>query len=259
MAYNPHGVSDFEAHLDLNDLAYTKFLRKFAGESPAAVTRKEHTAFLLYWLCHNLLCTRELASSRASEYSEVWYSFLATRDLHVGLKSRSKLLLALSYGESNRLRRFFKLVSFRPNHTGVVGFRYTVTWDHFTDRVFSFVTQQAIRKTIHPLTPFPSKDFSIDTAAPSAPGEESEETSDHTSNAPPSSSAPIPTSSSVLASEKRPIEPEQSTPLSPPKRRKSVAEKSYSKRAEDTLSADVPEKTSVPDEPISIAVINSIG
>lgn len=34
----------------------------------------------------------ELASSRASEYSKVWYSYLAPRDLHVGLKSCSKLL-----------------------------------------------------------------------------------------------------------------------------------------------------------------------
>ncbi|XP_020089020.1 uncharacterized protein LOC109710695 [Ananas comosus] len=57
MAYNSDGVSDFEAHLDLSDLAYSKFLRKFTGESPAPVTRKEHTAFLLYWLCHNLFYT----------------------------------------------------------------------------------------------------------------------------------------------------------------------------------------------------------
>nr|CAD1822752.1 unnamed protein product [Ananas comosus var. bracteatus] len=57
MSYNPDGVSDFEDRLDLNDLAYSKFIRKFAGESPALVTKNEHTAFLLYWLCHNLFCT----------------------------------------------------------------------------------------------------------------------------------------------------------------------------------------------------------
>lgn len=31
------------------------------------------------------------ASSRASEYSDVWHSLLAPRDLHTGLKTRSKL------------------------------------------------------------------------------------------------------------------------------------------------------------------------
>nr|CAD1832748.1 unnamed protein product [Ananas comosus var. bracteatus] len=64
MTYNPDGVSDFEAKLDLNDLAYSKFLRKFAGESPALVTKKEHTAFLLYRLCHNLFCTRSQKINR---------------------------------------------------------------------------------------------------------------------------------------------------------------------------------------------------
>nr|CAD1818065.1 unnamed protein product [Ananas comosus var. bracteatus] len=34
----------------------------------------------------------ELASSRASKYSDVWFSLLAARDLHVGLKTRSKLI-----------------------------------------------------------------------------------------------------------------------------------------------------------------------
>lgn len=48
MSYNPDGVSDFEANLDLNDLAYSNFPRNFVGESPTPVTRKEHTAFLLY-------------------------------------------------------------------------------------------------------------------------------------------------------------------------------------------------------------------
>nr|CAD1817918.1 unnamed protein product [Ananas comosus var. bracteatus] len=64
MAYNPDGVSDFEAHLDLTDLAYSIFLLKFAGESPAPVTKKEHTVFLLYWLCHNLFYTRSQKINR---------------------------------------------------------------------------------------------------------------------------------------------------------------------------------------------------
>nr|CAD1825888.1 unnamed protein product [Ananas comosus var. bracteatus] len=57
IAYNPYGVNDFEAHLDLKvDLIYTKFIHRFADQSSALVTRKEHTTFLLYWLCHNLFC-----------------------------------------------------------------------------------------------------------------------------------------------------------------------------------------------------------
>nr|CAD1822727.1 unnamed protein product [Ananas comosus var. bracteatus] len=64
MSYNPDGVSDFEDCLDLNDLAYSKFIRKFAGESPAPVTKNEHTAFLLYWLCHNIFCTRSQKINR---------------------------------------------------------------------------------------------------------------------------------------------------------------------------------------------------
>nr|CAD1825855.1 unnamed protein product [Ananas comosus var. bracteatus] len=64
IAYNPNGVVDFEAHLDITDLAYTKFIRKFAGHYPAAVTKKEHIAFLLYWLCHNLFCTRSQKINR---------------------------------------------------------------------------------------------------------------------------------------------------------------------------------------------------
>nr|CAD1826038.1 unnamed protein product [Ananas comosus var. bracteatus] len=58
IVYNLDGVNDFEAHLDLKaDLAYAKFIRRFAGQSTTPVTMKEHTTFHLYWLCHNLLCT----------------------------------------------------------------------------------------------------------------------------------------------------------------------------------------------------------
>nr|CAD1823594.1 unnamed protein product [Ananas comosus var. bracteatus] len=199
MAYNPDGVSDFEANLDLNDLAYSKFLRKFAGESPALVTKRN--------IRHSFCTARyeslqgELASSRAGEYFDVWYSFLALRDLHIGLKSRSKLLpstevyspqfVARQFGFTqavpapakfftaniatycpptksiadanqssamgNRLHQFFKLVSFRPNYTGVLGFRYAVNWDIFLKKTFAPVISHAHRKTRHPLTPFPSK------------------------------------------------------------------------------------------------------
>lgn len=197
----------------------------------------------------------ELVSSHASEYSDVWYSFLAPRDLHVGLKSCSKLLpstevyspqyimhqfglvqaisaqakfftanttvnrlLTKNIEESDwisamgsRLQRFFKLVSFRSNCTGVVFFRYTVTWDQFTDRVFDLSMHRAHRQTIRPFGKsfanycnhssliwlllfflpykaicFPSKDFLVDTVAPSVPREELEENSDHNFDAPPS-------------------------------------------------------------------------
>nr|CAD1821593.1 unnamed protein product [Ananas comosus var. bracteatus] len=64
MAYNPDGVTDFDVHLYLADLAYTKFIHRFAGQSPASVSKKEHTAFLLYWLCHNLFCTRSQKINR---------------------------------------------------------------------------------------------------------------------------------------------------------------------------------------------------
>nr|CAD1818522.1 unnamed protein product [Ananas comosus var. bracteatus] len=64
MAYNPDRVADFEAHLGLTDLADTKFIRRFTGQSPAAVTKKEHTTFLLHWLCHNLFCTRSQKINR---------------------------------------------------------------------------------------------------------------------------------------------------------------------------------------------------
>nr|CAD1818644.1 unnamed protein product [Ananas comosus var. bracteatus] len=64
MAYNPDDMIDFEAHLDLADLAYTKFICRFASQSPTPVTKKEHTTFLLYWLCHNLFCTRSQKINR---------------------------------------------------------------------------------------------------------------------------------------------------------------------------------------------------
>nr|CAD1834503.1 unnamed protein product [Ananas comosus var. bracteatus] len=89
---------------------------------------------------------------------------------------------------------------------------------------------------------------------------------------------PLPTSSSVPTSEKRPMESAHSTPLPPPKRRKSVAKRPHpkqteglssvdvlKKRAEDISSANVPEKIaeethsadvskqdSVPNEPIEV-------
>lgn len=47
MAYDHDSVTDFEAHLDLADLAYTKFICQIAGQSPAPVTKKEHIAFLV--------------------------------------------------------------------------------------------------------------------------------------------------------------------------------------------------------------------
>nr|CAD1833017.1 unnamed protein product [Ananas comosus var. bracteatus] len=256
VACNPDDASDFEAYLDLNDLTYTKFLYKFAARQFGFVQAIPAPA---KFFIANTAVNRPPTKSTAE----------VDRISAMG----------------NRLRRFFKLVSFRPNHTGVMGFRYAITWDYFADRVFGLVTQQAIRKTIHPLTvPFLSRGFSLDATAQSAPGAGSEETSDHNSEEPPSSSVvsfnlfvrlsfpymillltfvyllrvqPIPTSSSVPASEKRPIDPEQSTPPPPPKRRKSFAKKSTFTRAEDTPSADVPEQ-SVPDEPISIKVVSLI-
>nr|CAD1825803.1 unnamed protein product [Ananas comosus var. bracteatus] len=66
IAYNPDGVTDFEAHLDLADLVYTKFIHRFAGQFPASVTKKEHTAFIFYWLCYNLLCTHSQKINRDS-------------------------------------------------------------------------------------------------------------------------------------------------------------------------------------------------
>ncbi|XP_020108578.1 uncharacterized protein LOC109724242 [Ananas comosus] len=129
----------------------------------------------------------KLASSHTSEYSEVWYSYLASRDLHMGLKLRSKLLpntdvyspqyVARQFGfvqsipapskfftantadyrpptkgiaeadnistMGNRLRRFFKLVSFRPNYTGVALEGYATIWDQFTDRIFDLALLRA--------------------------------------------------------------------------------------------------------------------
>nr|CAD1820344.1 unnamed protein product [Ananas comosus var. bracteatus] len=41
MSYNSDGISDFEDRLDLNDLAYSKFIRKFAAAKPRAA---HHTA-----------------------------------------------------------------------------------------------------------------------------------------------------------------------------------------------------------------------
>lgn len=52
IVYNPNGVANFEIHLGpMVDLAYTKFMRRFAAQAPASVTRNEHNAFLVYWLC----------------------------------------------------------------------------------------------------------------------------------------------------------------------------------------------------------------
>nr|CAD1837788.1 unnamed protein product [Ananas comosus var. bracteatus] len=98
VAYNPDGASDFEAHLDLNDLAYTKFLRKFAAHQfefvqAIPVPAKFFTA--------NTVVNRPPTKSTAE----------------------TDRISAMGY----RLRRFFKLVSFRPNHTGVMGFYYAVT------------------------------------------------------------------------------------------------------------------------------------
>lgn len=49
----------------------------------------------------------------------------------------------------NRLRRFFKLVSFRPNRTGVVGFRFMTSWDAFCEQTFIPMTSQALHKILH--------------------------------------------------------------------------------------------------------------
>nr|CAD1821591.1 unnamed protein product [Ananas comosus var. bracteatus] len=132
MAYNPDGVVDFEAHLDLADLAYTKFICRFADLDsatqfntfglalgcPEPLTPGQPSDFSNYfkvfyekdfrlhvlrswfgerttgpsWLLIRYEAIKDqLASSRASEYADVWFSILATRDLHVGLKNRSKL------------------------------------------------------------------------------------------------------------------------------------------------------------------------
>lgn len=45
VAYNLDGETKFEAFLDLKtDLAYTKFMRWFAGQASAPITKKEHTS-----------------------------------------------------------------------------------------------------------------------------------------------------------------------------------------------------------------------
>nr|CAD1843997.1 unnamed protein product [Ananas comosus var. bracteatus] len=148
MANNPDDVTDFEAHLDL---AYTKFICRLASQSHTPVTRKEHTAFLLYWLYYNLFCTRsqkinqdfvpiavalangerlvlgqplnfshyfkvfyERASSGANEYADVWFSILATRDLHVGLKNYPKLTPSTEVYSPHYVARQFGFVQRLP-------------------------------------------------------------------------------------------------------------------------------------------------
>lgn len=60
VAYNPDGVDDFEAYHDPKaDLAYTKFIRRFVGQSPAPGYPEGAQCFspllaLLYRLLHPL-------------------------------------------------------------------------------------------------------------------------------------------------------------------------------------------------------------
>nr|CAD1818575.1 unnamed protein product [Ananas comosus var. bracteatus] len=183
MAYNPDGMIDFEAYLALADLAYTKFICRFAGQSPAPVTRKEHTTFLLYWLCHNLFCTQCVTGppwllTRYETiqvcYASVWIclSNFSTGQIFYGQYCRNRPPIK-STAEADQLsamgnpfRRFFKLVSFRPNHTGVIGFHFTVTWDAFCERIFILITSHPLRKVLHPeAVPFSNKDISLNPSA----------------------------------------------------------------------------------------------
>lgn len=50
------------------------------------------------------------ASSATSKYSEVWYSFLAPWDLHIGLMTRSKLMLSTEVYYPHYMARQFGFV-----------------------------------------------------------------------------------------------------------------------------------------------------
>lgn len=52
----------------------------------------------------------QLASSRANEYAGVWFSILATRHFHVGLKNRSKLMPSTEVYSPYYVARQFGLV-----------------------------------------------------------------------------------------------------------------------------------------------------
>nr|CAD1823070.1 unnamed protein product [Ananas comosus var. bracteatus] len=275
----------FKTPTQIMKFANTKYLTRFAGQSPAPVTRNEHTACLLYWLCHNLFYTRsqkinrdfvpiaiglanceklalgvyflafvyreifdsikplssgeglaigsglriyfpsrcrtsldidsahhfdtyglalgcpkpissghpyefsnyfkvfyesrphhliswspfaervtgpswlltryeaiqgELASSRASEYSDVctgqiFYGQYCVNRPPTKSTTEADRLAAIG----NRLQCFFKLVSFRPNHIGVVGFPFTTSWDAFCERNFVPIASHALHKVLH--------------------------------------------------------------------------------------------------------------
>nr|CAD1818034.1 unnamed protein product [Ananas comosus var. bracteatus] len=70
MAYNPDGVINFKAHLDLSDLAYTKFTRRFAGTEPFPIIQEEGvsdedpTISLIPSSLHHLINGRWILSSR---------------------------------------------------------------------------------------------------------------------------------------------------------------------------------------------------
>nr|CAD1817917.1 unnamed protein product [Ananas comosus var. bracteatus] len=141
------------------------------------------------------------------------------------------------FGHGESTSSILQISKFQAELHRVVGFRYTVTWDHFADRIFHRSTIQAFCQTILPLdaaVPIP-----IDPAVFTVPKEELEEIPD---TPPPSSSIPV--SPSVPASEKRPTEATQSTPPPLPKRCKSVVKRphSYSQQTESAPSADVLKK-----------------
>ncbi len=58
-------MDDFAPGLDLKaDLFYRRFAQLFTGHGAEPVSSDEHTAFLWYWLCYSLFCTRSQKMNR---------------------------------------------------------------------------------------------------------------------------------------------------------------------------------------------------
>nr|CAD1842068.1 unnamed protein product [Ananas comosus var. bracteatus] len=144
----PHGTevnagmevdfSIFNVSFD-NSLAFTSFIDRFNGKE-GPVSDQEHVAFLLYWICRYLVCTKSLKIVK--EFLKLSICLAEGQFIALGPFVLSQLYRSLASvvsdirSEDRDFRSLLSKLDSRPNY-GIILLCVRPVWDKLTDSVFT--------------------------------------------------------------------------------------------------------------------------